>query len=93
MLLCPTCDEPFTPQFARRCNGCGHEFPDGFDDYQAEQELRLGFFWWLLVRKLIGFEETQAERVGEGLNPRILFCLGGIILVTAAVVIYLWRLF
>jgi len=31
LLLCPTCDEPFEPQFARRCEWCGHEFADGID--------------------------------------------------------------
>lgn len=30
-LLCPTCDEPFEPQYARRCHECGHEFADGFE--------------------------------------------------------------
>jgi hypothetical protein len=30
-LVCPTCDEPFVPQYARRCEACGHEFPDGMD--------------------------------------------------------------
>ena len=40
MLLCPTCDEPFTPQFARCCGDCGHEFPDGFDQSQAESDQR-----------------------------------------------------
>ena len=68
MLLCPTCDEPFTPQFARRCSACGHEFPDGID-------------------------QPQAERASEGLNLRILICLGGIVLFTAAALIYLWQLF
>ena len=68
MLLCPTCDEPFTPQFARRCGDCGHEFPDGFD-------------------------QAQVEQASEGLNSRILFCLGAIVLFTAASLIYFWRLF
>ena len=67
ILLCPTCDEPFTAQFARQCGNCGHEFPDGFD-------------------------EPPAERTSEGPNPRILFCLGGIVLFTVAALIYLWRL-
>ncbi len=31
MLLCPTCDDPFVPEYARRCESCGHEFPDGYD--------------------------------------------------------------
>jgi hypothetical protein len=31
MLICPTCDEPFAPQYARLCEWCGHQFPDGYD--------------------------------------------------------------
>ena len=31
MLLCTTCDEPFAPEYARRCEWCGHEFADGYD--------------------------------------------------------------
>jgi len=31
MLMCPTCDEPFVPEYPRRCEWCGHEFDDGFD--------------------------------------------------------------
>lgn len=27
--ICPTCDEPFTPVFLRRCEWCGHDFGDG----------------------------------------------------------------
>jgi hypothetical protein len=30
-LTCSTCDEPFVPEFPRRCEWCGHEFPDGYD--------------------------------------------------------------
>lgn len=29
MLTCPTCDEPFAPQYLKHCEWCGHEFPDG----------------------------------------------------------------
>jgi hypothetical protein len=28
-VLCHICDEPFTPEFFRRCSGCGHQYPDG----------------------------------------------------------------
>ncbi|MGD9721770.1 MAG: hypothetical protein AB7O59_05220 [Pirellulales bacterium] len=28
-VLCPTCDEPFEPEFPRRCEWCGHTFADG----------------------------------------------------------------
>lgn len=31
LLVCTTCDHPFTPEFYRRCEGCGHTFPDGLD--------------------------------------------------------------
>ena len=31
MLMCPTCDEPFTPEYPRLCEWCGHEFEDGFE--------------------------------------------------------------
>jgi len=30
MLMCHTCDEPFTPEYPRLCEWCGHEFEDGF---------------------------------------------------------------
>lgn len=30
LLMCPTCDEPFEPEYPRVCEWCGHEFPDGF---------------------------------------------------------------
>ena len=29
VVMCTMCDEPFEPQFLRRCEWCGHEFPDG----------------------------------------------------------------
>lgn len=35
VLICPICDEPFVPRFARCCAWCGHRFPDGFD-YEPE---------------------------------------------------------
>jgi len=31
MVICPTCDEPFRPEHPKRCEWCGHEFPDGVD--------------------------------------------------------------
>ncbi len=30
LLMCPTCDEPFPPQYPRLCEWCGHQFADGF---------------------------------------------------------------
>jgi uncharacterized paraquat-inducible protein A len=31
MVICSTCDEPFRPEYPRRCEWCGHEFDDGLD--------------------------------------------------------------
>ena len=31
LLMCPTCDEPFVPEYPRVCEWCGHEFADGFE--------------------------------------------------------------
>lgn len=39
MVLCPTCDEPFTPQYLRRCEWCNHDFGEGLEpehDHDAE---------------------------------------------------------
>jgi hypothetical protein len=30
-LVCNTCDEPFVPEYTRRCLSCSHEFADGID--------------------------------------------------------------
>lgn len=31
VLMCPTCDEPFMPEFPRECAMCDHRFDDGFE--------------------------------------------------------------
>ena len=31
LLMCPTCDEPFTPEHPQVCEWCNHQFPDGFE--------------------------------------------------------------
>ncbi len=38
LVMCPTCDEPFTPEYVRRCESCGHEFPDGYDPPETPAE-------------------------------------------------------
>jgi len=47
LVLCPECDEPFVPEYARRCHECGHEFPDGFDLFGGPPSE--GFNWRVLV--------------------------------------------
>jgi hypothetical protein len=40
VVLCPTCDEPFAPRFARQCAWCAHEFDDhGFETDGGEEAL------------------------------------------------------
>ena len=36
VLMCPTCDEPFLPEFSNRCAMCGQQFADGFDVDEVE---------------------------------------------------------
>ncbi|MFH1267660.1 MAG: DUF2007 domain-containing protein [Planctomycetota bacterium] len=38
MLMCPTCDEPFAPEFPCRCAWCDHQFDDGYDVDQFHDE-------------------------------------------------------
>jgi hypothetical protein len=37
MLLCPTCDEPFVPEYRRICLWCNHHFADGYEPDLAEE--------------------------------------------------------
>lgn len=39
VLTCPTCSEPFLPEFPRLCAWCGHEFDEGFDPKEIVQPL------------------------------------------------------
>jgi hypothetical protein len=45
LLICPTCDEPFHPQYLRRCEWCGHEFPDGGEMPLPEEKVQEPFNW------------------------------------------------
>jgi predicted RNA-binding Zn-ribbon protein involved in translation (DUF1610 family) len=45
LLICPTCDEPFHPQYLRRCEWCGHEFPDGVEFPSPAAKLQEPFNW------------------------------------------------
>lgn len=35
LVICPTCDEPFPPEYARRCEWCGRGFADGFEPEES----------------------------------------------------------
>jgi len=35
--ICPDCDEPFAPRYARICGLCSHEFEDGYEPKVSTQ--------------------------------------------------------
>ena len=45
LLICPTCDEPFHPRYLRRCEWCGHEFPDGVENPLPDEKVQEPFNW------------------------------------------------
>jgi hypothetical protein len=64
LLMCPTCDDHFRPEFERYCQRCSHDFDDGFEtdaeNGSTDRAMILiagllavclalgGYFWWLL---------------------------------------------
>ncbi|MEN6495063.1 MAG: hypothetical protein ABFD16_12360 [Thermoguttaceae bacterium] len=36
LLLCPTCDEPFVPQYLRHCEWCDHDFGEGLEPHHDQ---------------------------------------------------------
>ncbi|HLA86302.1 MAG TPA: DUF2007 domain-containing protein [Thermoguttaceae bacterium] len=63
VLMCPTCSEPFLPEFSRRCAWCTHEFADGIEPEEIIPPL---------------MESTS----------RLLVAAIGLLVLTAAVVVY-----
>jgi hypothetical protein len=54
LLICPTCDEAFTPQFYRRCPWCNYQFDDGLETRLHEEKLEgFGGRVWLAVFGLV----------------------------------------
>lgn len=54
MLTCTTCDEPFVPRYLKRCEWCGHTFPDGIEfempgDPAEPLNARVVFVFFLLA--------------------------------------------
>ncbi len=59
MLTCTTCDEPFVPRYLKRCEWCGHTFPDGIEferpDGPAEPlNARVVFVFFALAAAALG---------------------------------------
>lgn len=49
LVVCPTCDEAFTPEFYRRCERCGFQFADGKDVGRLDpwtEATRGRVLWW-----------------------------------------------
>ena len=57
LLLCPQCDEAFTPTFYRLCQPCGHDFGDGVPsptEESVESNSRALFVMFLLAAVAAG---------------------------------------
>lgn len=57
LIVCPTCDEAFSPEFYRRCENCGHEFEHGLEPPSAtpfEETTRHGVAWFVSVALFLG---------------------------------------
>lgn len=51
VLTCTTCDEPFVPEHAGRCEWCGHEFADGYpvDVVEGPPEEEIPMRAWIVM--------------------------------------------
>lgn len=60
LLVCPTCDDHFRPQFYQQCAWCGHEFGDGqrlgAGEREVEPEMTSREWWtiWGLAALALG---------------------------------------
>lgn len=55
LVICPTCDEPFVPQYFRRCEWCGHDFGSGAEPPQiVRASEREPVNWRVVVAGLAG---------------------------------------
>ncbi len=57
LVICPTCDEPFAPEFLARCEWCGHRFRDGSELPAPVPSTvsEAGYRVWLVLAGLILF--------------------------------------
>jgi hypothetical protein len=55
-LLCPMCDEPFVPEYLRRCEWCGHDFGHGAELPEAAHDDIEAINWrvWTVIAVLVG---------------------------------------
>ena len=54
LLMCPTCDEAFTPRFYRQCELCGYHFAGGIETGEQPPELAGRPLWVLAGMILLG---------------------------------------
>jgi len=57
LIVCPTCDEAFSPEFYRRCENCGHEFERGLEPPTVtpfEETTRHGVAWLVSIALFLG---------------------------------------
>ena len=75
MVLCPTCDEPFVPEFLRRCQWCDHDFGEGRDyDLAPDGDMAP--------------DGSVTSQLLENLNHRALGLAVGVLAVLVALAVY-----
>jgi|GEM_PF-2823403 len=62
LVICPECDEPLAPQYARCCHQCGHQFADGFDPHPQGQP-PAEWATWRIVLAIVVFAAILAAVV------------------------------
>jgi hypothetical protein len=62
LVICPDCDEPFVPRYARLCHQCGHLFADGFD-LKGPSEPASEWVTWRIVLAIVVFAVIMAGLV------------------------------
>lgn len=61
LVICPTCDEPFPPQYLRRCEWCGHDFGTGAEPPQiVRPSEREPVNWRVGVASILGIAVIAA---------------------------------
>ncbi|MDR1960639.1 MAG: hypothetical protein LBQ54_16635 [Planctomycetaceae bacterium] len=88
VVICPTCAEAFVPAFPRKCRRClAKENPDLFADSEETDDFAGSRFHEYDVPE----EDSQEMFAGRNRSGCFTVMTGGLFLVTAAVLCYIWR--
>jgi hypothetical protein len=53
LLICPQCDEAFTPKFYRYCAECGHDYAEGMDVGKGDFEVLTDRTLWAIFALVV----------------------------------------